>query len=655
MSLHTPIPLAVERVTIPEASRPSLAAVWTLVLAAMVTTVALTATVLWPMTRQAVNIDHLHSTSADVWMSRWVVYATVSAPVVLLTLAAAVLAALKRVRLSYGWFVVGASLVQGFCIMDLVLYRTFGLHMLTLATFAALPRWEVAGGGLQWAWLVVRWLVALVSFHAAVLFASHRVVKWASANSSRFFQTSLGLTAATCLMVAVTAPHVAPQMWDSQTARERLYGAMVADVRSIVEGPGEKVAQNDPLLRQLDEQASVLYRSSFPLLFGPKPADRTVVQLDRRPNVLVVAVESFREDSLRPDLMPRLYAWSRKGLHATRHYAGSMYSEAGLFALLYGRSPLVFHSTLDARVPPQMCETLRAAGYRTAYFTGHPAVWMRREDYINPQTFDVYERNDQGGWNDWDRRALGSMVKLANEAKDRPVFALTFLMSSHFEYQYPPAYEKHTPVDRNAKWLASQVVEYGAEMRPLILNRYKNTMAFFDDLIADAIEQLDPNNNIVVLTGDHGESIYDDGHYTHGYGFSEAATRVPFTVVGPGIPSRAIDGMSLHVDILPTLLHALAGRAVPLEHQHGRDLLASEPPREHVLLSHCHVNRDRATILLVSSQDRLGMHLDLTTPKLRITGFEDERAFPIAPPALAEPALQKLVQNLAEEFESARR
>src|SRR5690606_1574288 len=127
-------------------------------------------------------------------------------------------------------------------------------------------------------------------------------------------------------------------------------------------------------------------------------------------------------------------------------YAATNHSETGLFVLLYGQSALRYNSALDQKTPPSLCHLVRPLGYRCGYYTGHPQIWLRREEFLNAQTMDDFVHDDSGEWNDWDRRALKTASRDLTDGTKR--IALTFLMSSHFEYQYPPEYERFTPADR---------------------------------------------------------------------------------------------------------------------------------------------------------------------------------------------------------------
>src|SRR5205085_6426522 len=76
-------------------------------------------------------------------------------------------------------------------------------------------------------------------------------------------------------------------------------------------------------------------------------------------------------------------------------------------------------------------------------------------------------------------------------------------------------------------------------------------------------------STLVVVTGDHGESLGEHGELTHSLFAYEATLHVPLIVgeVTPGRDDASVKGASIdspvrHVDLLPTIL-AASGAAVP--------------------------------------------------------------------------------------------
>jgi membrane-anchored protein YejM (alkaline phosphatase superfamily) len=243
-------------------------------------------------------------------------------------------------------------------------------------------------------------------------------------------------------------------------------------------------------------------------------------------------------------------------------------------------------------------------------------------------------------------------VQMAKHS-EKPLFAIVLLMSSHFEYEYPPQYEIDTPVSKTT-WHVTSVRTLGPEDELPHRNRYRNCVRFIDDLVAGAIQQLDPARNLVVFTGDHGESINDDGRYTHGYSFAEIITRTPFAMVGPGVAPGRLAQPTYHMDVLPSLVHVLAGRHISIPHIQGRDWFA-EPARSSALLAHTLINAGLVQTQLRTEGVRLRIDLELREPQITLLGFEDALGHLIATPALSPATEDRLVGSFEEQLSLLRR
>ena len=367
--------------------------------------------------------------------------------------------------------------------------------------------------------------------------------------------------------------------------------------------PQNPLAEAALSLRSDDEQnaTEVLHNA-----LNPPPIDSSAfVKKDRLPNVILIIFESFRYSALGPELMKDLDAWSQKGLRLQRHYAGSNCSHLGLFSLFYSRSPLGYHKTLDRKIPPQMLESLRRSGYEITFLTAGETKGFRRiEEFLNNKTCDHFAADSQfsvhcmDDWPDSDRRKLARVKDIVNNASDRPQFVFFYLISSHYRYAFPPEFALYPEASHfwNVLNPTTQVRNH--------LNRYANSCLFLEREVLELTRNIDANRNIIIITGDHGESMGEDGVFTHGSRMSEIQMRVPFAMVGPGIQQRVINTTTTHFDLLPTLLHALAGRHVPVQHSQGRDLLAEASPADEAFVVPAN-GPDWDRIMLIRADKRL--------------------------------------------------
>ena len=102
---------------------------------------------------------------------------------------------------------------------------------------------------------------------------------------------------------------------------------------------------------------------------------------------------------------------------------------------------------------------------------------------------------------------------LDNKSKS-PSFISMHLNSTHHDYYYPKEFEKFLPVIK----LGFDIFSFSNKKKKqaMLLNRYKNSILFIDDLINKIIDIANMNKNrksIVVIYGDHGEEFGEKGKF----------------------------------------------------------------------------------------------------------------------------------------------
>src|SRR5262249_56281901 len=102
---------------------------------------------------------------------------------------------------------------------------------------------------------------------------------------------------------------------------------------------------------------------------------------------------------------------------------------------------------------------------------------------------------------------------------------------------------------------------------------YDGALAYVDQQIGRLLEGLAGSRpgreRLVVVVGDHGESLGEHDEVSHGILAYDATLHVPLVVAGPGFPAgRRSDALARPVDVAPTLL--AAARAVPRPGSNGR-------------------------------------------------------------------------------------
>jgi phosphoglycerol transferase MdoB-like AlkP superfamily enzyme len=516
-------------------------------------------------------------------------------------------------------------LVLGALGLDLELQRNTGNHFGRYMPFLLDPETFVwAGRGFD-IWPSVLEVLGRVGLAllpaAAVAWFAERWVERASARRGRILLATLVgsvgvlLIAPPMLARVVAAPmplyHLTEQMpWSWTTG---------SDFRSGEIG----LAQRDAMRIVETARHDLIVPQNLESLITEEAPDGT-------PDILVLVIESLRHDALSPQTMPRLWSLSEAGLRLDQHYATSNASHYGMFALLYGRSPLRYFETLDTHEPPTLPAQLRQWGYDTHHLTCSDLRWREMDRFLGSPHFDA-ERIRAGSLDECDRKLMTRAAALLAPGIRPPRFVLGFLMSTHFGYHFP---DGETPFQPSAPDPNALALRADADPTPL-RNRYRNSAHYIDSLIASLVARVDAEQTLIVVTGDHGESLFDDGTIAHSSRLSEVQTRVPLAIFGAGVtPGATRRGPTDHTDVLPTLLARLGIEPDRLDAYPGHDL-ATDTKSPFVALIHARASRggpDR--IALISPEARHALRLDLESGEILLLG----RLHPDGRPARNRPS-----------------
>jgi arylsulfatase A-like enzyme/Flp pilus assembly protein TadD len=207
---------------------------------------------------------------------------------------------------------------------------------------------------------------------------------------------------------------------------------------------------------------------------------------------------------------------------------------------------------------PTLASVLKSDGYATGAVVASAVLDSR---FGLNRGFDFYY--DHFDFSRLDEANLDQMERPGNVVADttlewlsknyqKKFFLWMHLYDPHYPYQPPSPFSE----------------EY--KDRP-----YDGEIAFADQQVGRLIQFLKDkglySNTVIVLTGDHGESLGEHGEKTHGFFIYNATLHVPVIMHLPGEKPKALDDLISTADLMPTVLHAL-GITVPSEVQ-GRNLL----------------------------------------------------------------------------------
>ncbi len=297
--------------------------------------------------------------------------------------------------------------------------------------------------------------------------------------------------------------------------------------------------------------------------------------LERYPNVVFVVVDAWRYDMLDPEVTPGLWAFSRRSLNFRNHYSAGNGSRFGGFSLVYGLWGSYWHQFLAERQGPVLIDELKKLGYdfKVIASTRLTMPEFRKTSFVRIPEAIEDELGGEGADVRDPRLAERFAAWLTGERdRSRPFFAFLWLNAPHGPYAYPDAYEKFRPSNKTANY-----VTVGRKDMEALRNSYRNALFFDDDIVGRILAGLEADgrleDTIILVTGDHGEEFQESGYFGHTSSFDDWQTKVPMLLHLPGRAPAAIDYLTSHLDVAPTLL-SLLGCATPFEaYSQGGDLL----------------------------------------------------------------------------------
>ena len=287
-------------------------------------------------------------------------------------------------------------------------------------------------------------------------------------------------------------------------------------------------------------------------------------------NLLLVTVDTLRADRAGRRLTPTIDRLAARGLVFTNARTPAPLTLPAHVSLMTGLMPprhgVRENGTYRFEGPhATLARILRAAGYRTAAFVG---AYVLDRRFGLGDGFDLYDDQIQ---RDPDAVARLEAERGGNIVADRAIewlralprgtgTAPPFFLWVHF-------YDPHAPYDPPPEYLEK------AHGHP-----YDGEVAFTDAQLGRVVTALNDFDQtaqtLIVVAGDHGESLGEHGEATHGMLLFDAALRVPLVLAGPGIAHDVRDDTVSLVEVAPTVLRRL-GQPVPKEM--GSSDLAENP------------------------------------------------------------------------------
>lgn len=328
----------------------------------------------------------------------------------------------------------------------------------------------------------------------------------------------------------------------------------------------------------------------------------------RRPNVLLVSIDSLRADHLacygygRPT-SPALDRIAAEGALFEQHVSSSSWTlpaHAALFTALHDSG----HGCTDAdkALAPRfetLAERLAEHGYATAgFYSGpflHPAFGLAQgfETYADctsaaepsaPTAPGLDAANRASHADVANPRTFAAFQRWFAARDERPFFAFVHLWDVHYDFTPPPPYDRLFGPDYEG-WVDGRNFFFDERIRPgmdardleRLIALYDGEIAWTDAYVARIRDELERagvlDDTLIVVTADHGTEFFEHGWKGHRTTLYDEVIHVPLIVRFP----RAVEAgtrvaaQTRAVDVAPTILDLC--RVEPFADVSGSSLL----------------------------------------------------------------------------------
>lgn len=307
------------------------------------------------------------------------------------------------------------------------------------------------------------------------------------------------------------------------------------------------------------------YGGDFQFAGGP-PGFATPVIPDKK-HVVLVVLESARGDAVgriadgRP-LTPVLNALAREGSWSREAYSHVGFTTESLKSLFTGALAPKLGS-------PSLFRDFKSNGYRIGVFSGQAERFGGIAETAGmKETADVFvDAETLKSERAFSFAATASLLldgKKVLRAFDgafgsaegwrRPTFAYLNFQEAHFPYAHPgmPRILPGKPIPRG---------EISQANRAWVERTYWNAIAYDDWLVGKLVERLKRlgvwQDTLLIVTADHGESLFDDAFLGHGHVINRQQTQIPLILSRPGLDIPRPIGLA---DYRSLILRSLGAR-----------------------------------------------------------------------------------------------
>lgn len=305
----------------------------------------------------------------------------------------------------------------------------------------------------------------------------------------------------------------------------------------------------------------------------------------KQPNIVIFAIDSIRRDHMScygyPRLTtPHLDRIAARGVLFENAFSAYIPTTPAYSSMLTGCD--VIRTQMPSLRPlgplptelPTLPEILRKGGYNTTCVGFDGSFYRGFDTYLNFEGWVSWEDRPARKAENMNAVTIPEIERLARSKK--PFLLFLRHMDPHAPYLPPAPFDtmfySKDPCDKKNKSMKpvfafkpfadflKSWMPPGCTDKDYVIAQYDGELAYMDACIQRIITRMEElglmENTLIVVTGDHGETLYDHGIYFDHHGLYECTLVVPLVFCWPGRVPEGVrsKAYTLHEDLLPTIL-----------------------------------------------------------------------------------------------------
>ncbi len=311
----------------------------------------------------------------------------------------------------------------------------------------------------------------------------------------------------------------------------------------------------------------------------------------KKPNLFFFVIESLREDFITEENSPSLHRFKQENISFPVSFSASNATQSSWFSIFHSRHSLYWDQLQPKnwQLGSMPLQILKKMGYKIHVYSSARLNYYQMDQVLFGPQFKLVDAihrlhpSEKEQPHHADKKCFSKLLEDMDQWEEEGHLAIVFLDSTHFDYSWPATdATKFTPIIPELDYLKLACLKENLDS---LKNRYRNAIFFIDSLFGKFLDKLEHSSYgkqaTIVVTADHAEEFFEQGHVFHASHLSSMQTSIPlYYKFGDALPIPSLKTtLTSHVDIFPSLLHYLGEEEDPSLWSDGKSIFKENPNR----------------------------------------------------------------------------